>query len=135
MSQIAVATTSERAAQAARDVAEAGGNAVDCALAAALMTINTEPSVCALGGSAFITVWPDGGDPVTFDGNVAVPGVGLRPEQRKHGAVQVRLDYGGGIETLVGPGSGCRPGHAGRDRTCLAALRQRAVANDLRADD
>ncbi len=110
MSKIAVATTSERAARAARDVADLGGNAVDCALAAALMAINTEPSVCALGGSAFITVWPDGGEPVTFDGNVAVPGRGLRPEQQKRGAVQVRLDYGGGIETLVGPGSVAVPG-------------------------
>ena len=56
MSRVAVATTSQLAADAAREVAEVGGNAVDCALAAALLTINTEPGVCALGGSAFITI-------------------------------------------------------------------------------
>ena len=83
---------------------------MDCALAAALLTINTEPGVCALGGSAFITIWGAGEDPVTIDGNVAVPGVGLTDEQRKHGAVEVTMDYGGGITTLVGPGSIAVPG-------------------------
>ena len=110
MSQIAVATTSERAAGAAQEVASLGGNAVDCALAAALVTINTEPGVCALGGSAFITIWPDGGDPVTIDGNVAVPGAGLDEHQRGNGAVEVTINYGGGITTLVGPGSVAVPG-------------------------
>lgn len=110
MSQIAVATTSQLAADAARDVAAAGGNAVDCALAAALLTINTEPGVCALGGSAFITIWRADVDPVTIDGNVAVPGKGLAEDQRKHGAVEVTMNYGGGITTLVGPGSIAVPG-------------------------
>ena len=110
MSQIAVATTSQLAADAAEEVAAVGGNAVDCALAAALVTINTEPGVCALGGSAFITIWPADDDPVTIDGNVAVPGAGLAPEQRGHGAVKVTVNYGGGITTLVGAGSIAVPG-------------------------
>ncbi len=110
MRRIAVATTSQQAADAAREVAEAGGNAVDCALAAALLTINTEPGVCALGGSAFVTVWRADDKPVTIDGNVAVPGAGLADEQRRQGAVQVTMDYGGGITTLVGPGSVAVPG-------------------------
>ncbi|NCF14139.1 MAG: gamma-glutamyltransferase [Gammaproteobacteria bacterium] len=110
MSRVAVATTSQLAADAAREVAEIGGNAVDCALAAALLTINTEPGVCALGGSAFITIWSAGEDPITVDGNVAVPGKGVADEDRKQGAVEVSLDYGGGIETLVGPGSVSVPG-------------------------
>ena len=110
MSRVAVATTSQLAADAAREVAEVGGNAVDCALAAALLTINTEPGVCALGGSAFITIWSHDQDPVTVDGNVAVPGMGLDDEERGHGAVEISLDYGGGITTLVGPGSVAVPG-------------------------
>lgn len=110
MRRIAVATTSQLAADAAREVSEAGGNAVDCALAAALLTINTEPGVCALGGSAFVTVWRADDDPVTIDGNVAVPGAGLPDEQRRRGAVEVTMDYGGGITTLVGPGSIAVPG-------------------------
>ena len=110
MSKVAVATTSQLAADAAREVADVGGNAVDCALAAALLTINTEPGVCALGGSAFITIWSKGEDPVTVDGNVAVPGKGLSDSERGKGAVEVSLDYGGGIDTLVGPGSVSVPG-------------------------
>jgi len=92
VSHIAVATTSQLAADAAAEVAAAGGNAVDCALAAALLTINTEPGVCALGGSAFITILRDGDDPVTVDGNVAVPGDGLVPEERGHGTSSVTMD-------------------------------------------
>ncbi|MDJ0711966.1 MAG: gamma-glutamyltransferase [Woeseiaceae bacterium] len=110
MSRVAVATTSQLAADAAREVADVGGNAVDCALAAALLTINTEPGVCALGGSAFITIWRDGDDAVTIDGNVAVPGKGLADEERRRGAVEVTMAYGGGITTLVGPGSVAVPG-------------------------
>ena len=110
MSRVAIATTSQLAADAAREVAAEGGNAVDCALAASLLTINAEPGVCALGGSAFITIWSDGQDPITVDGNVAVPGKGLSDAERGGGAVEITLDYGGGITTLVGPGSVAVPG-------------------------
>ena len=110
MTNVAVATTSQLAADAAREVAAGGGNAVDCALAASLLTMNTEPGVCALAGSAFITIWPDGGEPVTIDGNVAVPGAGLAEEERGQGAIPVSINYGGGIDTLVGPGSVSIPG-------------------------
>ncbi len=110
MTDVAVATSSQLAADAAYEVAAAGGNAVDCALAAALLTMNTEPGVCALAGSAFITVWQDGMEPVTIDGNVAVPGSGLAAELRGRGAVEVSMDYGGGVETLVGCGSVAVPG-------------------------
>lgn len=110
MSRVAVATTSQLAADAAQEVADGGGNAVDCALAAALLTINTEPGVCALGGSAFVTIWSADADPVTIDGNVAVPGKGLADDERKRGAVEVSIAYGGGITTLVGAGSVAVPG-------------------------
>ena len=110
MTRVAVATTSAIAADAARDVAALGGNAVDCALATALMSMNTEPGVCALAGGAYVTVWAPGHDPVTFDGNHAVPGSGLPDDERGHGKVPVRLDYGGGVSTIVGPGSVAVPG-------------------------
>ena len=66
--RVAVATTSELAAVAASRVHAAGGNAVDCALAASLLTMNTEPGVCALAGGAYVTVWGPGIDAVTIDG-------------------------------------------------------------------
>ena len=110
MTRVAIATTSQLAADGAQEVAQLGGNAVDCALAAALTTMNTEPGVCALAGSAFITIWQPDSDPVTIDGNVAVPGRGVPAEERGHAAPSVTIDYGGGITTLAGPGSVAVPG-------------------------
>jgi gamma-glutamyltranspeptidase/glutathione hydrolase len=110
MTKVAVATTSQLAADAAAEVADAGGNAVDCAIAAAIFTINTEPGVCALAGSAYVTVWAPNSDPITIDGNVAVPGMGLPQGYTIRDAVPVSMDYGGGIETLVGTGSVAVPG-------------------------
>jgi gamma-glutamyltranspeptidase/glutathione hydrolase len=74
------------------------------------MSMNTEPGVCALAGGAYITVWAPGHDPVTYDGNHAVPGRGLPDDERGKGKVPVRLDYGGGVSTIVGPGSVAIPG-------------------------
>ena len=108
--RVAVATTSELAADAAREVHAAGGNAVDCALAASLLTMNTEPGVCALAGGAYITIWGPGIDAVTIDGNVAVPGRGLPAAARGRGAESVTMEYGAGIVTLIGPGSVGVPG-------------------------
>lgn len=110
MTGVAVATTSSLAADAAREVQQAGGNAVDCALAASLLTMNTEPGVCALAGGAYVTVWQAGHEAVTIDGNVAVPGHGLRDDERGGGAEPVTMGYGGGIRTLVGTGSVGVPG-------------------------
>ncbi len=117
MTRVAVATTSQLAADAAAEIADAGGNAVDCAIAAAMLSINTEPGVCALAGSAYVTVWPADTDPITIDGNVAVPGKGLPKEFEISGTNHVSMEYGGGIETLVGVGSVAVPG-------TLAALEQ-----------
>ena len=108
--QVGVATTSELAASAAEYVADRGGNAVDCALAAALLTMNTEPGVCSVAGSAYVTVWPADGEPVTIDGNTAIPGIGLDDDELGRGAEELTLTYGGGVKTLVGPGSVAVPG-------------------------
>ncbi len=110
MIRVAVATTSELAADAAREVAAAGGNAVDCAIGAALMSMNTQPGVCALAGGAYVTVWAPDDDPVTFDGNHAVPGRGLAGHDPHSGTTEVTLDYGGGVSTRVGAGSVAIPG-------------------------
>ncbi len=110
MTGVAVSTTSTLAADAAYEIASHGGNAVDCALAASLLSMNTEPGVCALAGGAYITIWKPGSDPVTIDGNVAIPGHGLAADQRGKGAESVTMEYGGGITTLVGVGSVGVPG-------------------------
>ncbi|MFQ5608731.1 MAG: gamma-glutamyltransferase [Woeseiaceae bacterium] len=110
MSQVAVATTSQLAADAAEELARKGGNAVDCALAASLVTMNTEPGVCALAGGAYVTIWKAGADPVTIDGNVAIPGFGVDPARRGDGVDSVTMQYGGGVTTTVGCGAVGAPG-------------------------
>jgi gamma-glutamyltranspeptidase/glutathione hydrolase len=108
MTRVATATSSTIAADAALEIAEAGGNAVDCAIAAALVTMNMEPGVCALAGGTYITVWPADGEPVVIDGNVAIPGIGSTRATPEPDVVE--MAYGGGIRTLVGPSSVAVPG-------------------------
>jgi len=106
---VAVATTSTLAADAAAEIAELGGNAIDCGLAAAMCSINTQPGVCALLGGAFVTIWSADGKPLTIDGNVAVPGLGSQPGTSAS-TDSVELEYGGGVTTLIGAGSVAVPG-------------------------
>jgi len=107
---LAIATTSELAAQAGADIARAGGNAVDAAIAASLVSMNTEPGVCSLGCGGYITVWPPGQDPITLDGYVAAPGKGSSINDADRVAVEVHLEYGGGVTTVIGPDSVGVPG-------------------------
>jgi gamma-glutamyltranspeptidase/glutathione hydrolase len=74
-----------------------------------MYSINTEPGVCALAGGAYVSIWPPGGDPITIDGNVAIPGMNL-PIEASPAAESVYMEYGGGIETLVGVASVATPG-------------------------
>ncbi|MEL7297340.1 MAG: gamma-glutamyltransferase [Pseudomonadota bacterium] len=108
MTRVAVATSSELAADAATEIIEAGGNAVDAALAASLLTMNTEPGVCSLAGGALITVWPANDAPISFDGYVTVPGLdgGAQPVASE----SVTMAYGGGVTTTIGAGSVAVPG-------------------------
>jgi gamma-glutamyltranspeptidase / glutathione hydrolase len=110
VSRVAIATSSHLAAEAGRRIADEGGNAVDAAVAAALVAGVTEPPVCSLGGGAFITVWPPAAEPVTIDGYVEMPGRGLPPERFGRGGIAVEMEYGGGVRTIVGPGSVATPG-------------------------
>ena len=110
MTKVAVATTSGLAASAAREIAAAGGNAVDCAIGTVLMSMNTEPGVCSFAGGAYVTVWAPDQPPVTIDGIHAVPGLGLEANERGRGAERVDMEYGGGVTSYVGPGSVAVPG-------------------------
>lgn len=110
MSGVAVASSSQLAADVGAGVARAGGNAVDTAIAAALTAMTTEPGVCALGACGFVTVAPPGGEPVTIEGHGSMPGLGLPPEAQGRAAWEVELGYGGGVTTVVGFGSVAVPG-------------------------
>ncbi len=107
---VAVASSSQLAADAGAAVARLGGNAVDAAIAAVLTSMNTEPGVCAMGGGGFVTVWPADKPAVVIDGYAAAPGLGLPEDRLGTGGVEVFLDYGGGVKTVAGPGSIAVPG-------------------------
>ncbi len=108
--KVAVATTSQIAADAAAEVAGQGGNAVDCAVAAAMLSINTQPGVCALAGGGYVAIWHPNKEPITIDGNVAVPGLGQQGGHETDRGSSVRMEYGGGVTTVVGGASVAVPG-------------------------
>ncbi|MEO1582262.1 MAG: gamma-glutamyltransferase [Pseudomonadota bacterium] len=110
--QVAVASSSAVATDAATEIIELGGNAVDAAVAAAFVSINTEPGVCALAGGAYITLWAPDADPVCIDGYARIPGLGATSVTRPI-PVPVHMDYGGGVTTYVGAGSVAVPGTPG----------------------
>jgi len=102
---VGIAGPSEIAVRAGGEMAAAGGNAVDVAVAATFAALSTEVGIVGLDAGAFITVWGPGEAPVVIDGGVAMPGVG-RPGERFGAAGRaVALDYGGGMRTIVGYGA------------------------------
>ncbi len=106
--RVAAATPSRPALAAALSVARGGGGAIDAAIAAAAVAMVTEVGVCAPGAGGFLTV-SDGGVAATYDGYVAVPGLGHGSGPRPQ-STEVTMAYGGGITTIVGPGSIATPG-------------------------
>ncbi|MEL7023902.1 MAG: gamma-glutamyltransferase [Pseudomonadota bacterium] len=107
--RVAVASSSSVATDAATRVIREGGNAVDAAIAAAFVSVNTEPGVCALAGGAYITIWEPGQNPLCIDGYARVPGLGADDAARNSGDA-VHMKYGGGVTTVIGAASVAVPG-------------------------
>ena len=107
---MAVAASSDMAARAGAEVAEKGGNAVDVAIAATLASLTTETAVASIGGGGFVTICPPDGEAVTVDGYVEMPGRGVPADRLASGAREVEMGYGGGVRTIIGPGSVATPG-------------------------
>lgn len=105
MTNVAVAATSTGALDAGLEVVADGGNAVDAAVAAALVAMCTEPGIVSLMGGAFVNIWPSDDAPVVIDGNVEMPGRGADPARFGHGIRQVSTTYGGGVTMGAGHGS------------------------------
>ena len=108
--RVAVAATGQQALEGGLAVAEAGGNAVDAALAASWVALATEPGMVSIGGGAYVSIWPANGDPVVIDGNVEMPGRDGDPGRRGHGLRRVETPYGGGVTLFAGHGSVATPG-------------------------
>ena len=73
MTAAAAATSDPRATAAAVEVLRDGGNAVDAAVAAALVLYVVEPQSAGVGGDAFLIVVEPGRPPVALDGAGALP--------------------------------------------------------------
>ncbi len=109
MSRTLIAASSKDAAEAGRSIADAGGNAVDVAIASALVSMTTELGIVSSGAGGFVTVWAPDGDPIVIDANAEMPGRGL-PLDNRSISQKVYMEYGGGMETIVGWGSIAVPG-------------------------
>jgi gamma-glutamyltranspeptidase / glutathione hydrolase len=106
--RLAVASGNQLGAEAAAEVARAGGNAADACLASAVMAWVAEPYFASLGGSGFIAVRTEAGGVTVYDGNNAMPL--SPPTERGTGIIRVYLDYSNGMYTGVGGGSVATPG-------------------------
>jgi gamma-glutamyltranspeptidase/glutathione hydrolase len=91
--------------RAGGEVAEQGGNAVDAAVATTIAALATEIGIVGLDAGAFISVWRPGEAPCVIDGGIAMPGRGRARERFGAAGRPVALDYGGGMETIVGYGA------------------------------
>jgi len=110
MTRVAIASSSQIAANAGAEVAESGGNAVDAAIASNLVQLVTEPGVVSLGAGALIVIWPPGEHPVMVDGASEMPGRRAPAGRLGRGGIDVMLAYGGGTPTTVGYASVATPG-------------------------
>ncbi len=109
MSKTLIAAASTSATSAGIAVADLGGNAVDAAIAAVLASMSTELGIVSPGAGGFITIWPPEGEPVVIDAYAEMPGRGL-PKDRPIETKRVSMEYGGGMDTIVGWGSTAIPG-------------------------
>jgi gamma-glutamyltranspeptidase/glutathione hydrolase len=107
MARIAIASGTQTAADAGADAARAGGNAIDIAVAAMVATWVCEPGITALGSGGFCTVWTPQGEPIVYDGFATVP---ADTANLGRATRHVTLPYGGGADTVIGPGSIGTPG-------------------------
>jgi gamma-glutamyltranspeptidase/glutathione hydrolase len=109
MPRTLIAAASNDAAEAGRTVADAGGNAVDVAITSALVSMTTELGIVSPGAGGFVSIWSPDGSPIVIDAYAEMPGRGLPPGYAPV-TDRVFMEYGGGMETVVGWGSIAVPG-------------------------
>jgi gamma-glutamyltranspeptidase/glutathione hydrolase len=110
MSKVTIAAGSQITAEAGAKVAEQGGNAVDAAIAAAIVSICTDTGIMSPGCGGFITIWPPDDEPVVVDGYSEMPGRGLEGKHLGDATHEVVFDYGGETHQRVGYGTIATPG-------------------------
>ncbi len=110
MSRVTIAAGTTIAAEAGAAVAALGGNAVDAAIAAEIVSMCTDTGIMSPGCGAFVTVWPPTGGPRVIDGYAEMPGRGLDPKRFEADTHEVVFDYGGETRQRVGYGTIATPG-------------------------
>jgi gamma-glutamyltranspeptidase/glutathione hydrolase len=110
MARVTLAASSKSSADAGAAMMERGGNAVDAAVAATLVSMCTDPGMVDATAGGFLAIWPASGEPEVIDGFAAMPGLGTADASRDAGGEEITMEYGGGARTLVGPGSVATPG-------------------------
>ncbi|MGH2753847.1 MAG: gamma-glutamyltransferase, partial [Actinomycetota bacterium] len=107
--RLGIAAGNDLGTDAARRVAEAGGNAVDACLASAIMGWVAEPFFASIGGSGFIAVRTPDGTVEVIDGNTTMPLTD--PSEPGQGMRRIFLpEYADGIYMGIGGGSVAVPG-------------------------
>ncbi|MGK7945639.1 MAG: gamma-glutamyltransferase [Microcystaceae cyanobacterium] len=108
--KVAIAASSSLAAEAGATIVRKGGNGVDAAIAATLVSMCTEVGIMAPGGSGFITLTSAGQEPITIDAYAVMPGKGLKEANPHPPGEKVTFDYGGLTESYIGYRSVAVPG-------------------------
>ena len=115
MTRVTIAAGTRITAEAGAAVAQLGGNAVDAAIAAAIVSVCTDTGIMSPGCGGFVTIWPPGDEPIVIDGYSEMPGRGLKGEHLGEATHEVVFDYGGETRQRVGYGTIATPG-------CFAGL-------------
>ncbi len=97
------ATSHPLAAEAAIDILKRGGNAVDAAIAGAVILGQAEPAMTGIGGDCFSLISPAGGDDViAVNGSGRAPAAAKADDLRNRGEATVPLH---GPEAVTIPGA------------------------------
>jgi gamma-glutamyltranspeptidase/glutathione hydrolase len=94
-----IAAGHPRTAQAGADLLRQGGNAVDAALAAMLVSFGCEPLLTGLGAGGYMLVVPPGEEPALLDFFVEAPGRGADPARRAE-LVPISVSFGDAIQVF-----------------------------------